>query len=440
MRKLLIFLLIAAVLVVLGGCGVKSRFAYDAPAEGVLGTDNMDLMLRKFLNISDEHPNGDMGERRPFSESEKAMSEHAEKLMLEIADGDEGFDVDVTPYGVSGYGETRNVIARKRGTGEEPRKLVVIGANYDAFVKPTGGVMSLEDKKTVTESVGAMENGTGCAVVLALMQYVKGRSYEFDIEFVLFGDGSYGNTGATRYVSDMSAVRKENILIMFALRRFGGDNLYMYNEEIKTDYGKYLLDTANENKLGIKALPKQMPVIDASAFPRLPYAHWAMASVHAPFMNEHIPVASVLSGNYETLNLSDAESASSQIVSYSRQDTYTRLKRDFSAYADQMTAAANLIASALGDPFFAETMTAARQSFKNYDAATNKLAVSLAIIGALALLGVAVVIIAKQFEKKYPYVPPRVKIKIAVFGAEYENGDADVLIDVKKPDDPFAGY
>ena len=120
MRKLLIFLLIAAVLVVLGGCGVKSRFAYDAPAEGVLGTDNMDLMLRKFLNISDEHPNGDMGERRPFSESEKAMSEHAEKLMLEIADGDVGFDVDVTPYGVSGYGETRNVISRKRGTGEEP--------------------------------------------------------------------------------------------------------------------------------------------------------------------------------------------------------------------------------------------------------------------------------------------------------------------------------
>ncbi len=440
MKKIILLFFITVALFALTACGGKEKaFSYAAPTDGVLGTDNMDAMLRKVLNISDEHPNGDMGERRPFSESEKRMAEHIESIAVEIADGDDSFGIDIIPYGVSGYGETRNVIIKKSGYGEEPRKLVVVCANYDGLILQSGSLMG-NNNQTVSESIGALENGTGTAATLALMQYVKGKTYEFDIEFALFGDGSYGNTGASRYVSEMPSYRKENILTVYSLKRFGGDNLYMYNEEVATDYGDYLFSVANDNAFGIVPLPKHMPVINARAFPRLPYAHWAMAGVHSPFMNEHIPVAAVFSGNYETLNLSDIESASSQIVSYTREDTYTRLRRDFPMYDEQMSAAASFAAKSFESPDFVSAMTAAKSAYKNYDWATKKLIVQLAVIALLIAAGVAVILIAKKFEKKYPYVPPRLKLKIAVFGAEYEDKDADVIVDVKRPGDPFGGY
>ena len=161
-------------------------------------------------------------------------------------------------------------------------------------------------------------------------------------------------------------------------------------------------------------------------------------------MDEHIPVAAVFSGNYETLNLSDVESASSQIVSYTREDTYTRLRRDFSSYAVQMSAAANLVASALSDSNFVSVAVEGRANFRNYDWATKKLIVQLVVIGILIAGGVAIVVIAKKLENKYPYVPPKIKIKVAVFGPDYEDKNADVIIDVKNkndnPNNPFKGY
>ncbi len=441
MKKFFSLLLVALALVVLTACGGKKKaFSYSAPADGVLGTDNMDAMLRKVLNISDDHPNGDMGERRPFSESEKRMAEHIEIIMKEIAGDGSGFEIDITPYSVSGYGETRNVVARKNGTGEEPRKVVVICANYDALITQPSGIFGANDNQTVSESVGALENGTGAAATLALMQYVKDRTYEFDIEFALFGDGSYGNTGAGRYVSEMPAHRRDNILMAFSLRRFGGDNLYMYNEEVETAYGDYLFEVANDNAFSVMPIPKQMPVINAQAFPRLPYAHWAMSGVHAPFMNAHIPVAAVFSGNYETFNLSDVESASSQIVSYAREDTYTRLCRDFPLYDEQMSAAATFVAKSMESPDFVTAMSTARSEFRNYDWATKKWIVQLVVIGLLTAAGVVVIILAKKFEKKYPYVPKKTKLRIAVFGPEYEDKDADLIVDVRRPGDPFSGY
>lgn len=449
MKRVLLLIILIASLFTLTACGSdSSAFAYDAPSDGVLGTKNMDALLQRFLNISDEHPNGNLGERRPFSESEKQMAERLEAMIGELTEGDSSFSVSVIPFAVTSYGSSQNVIVTKRGVGEEPRKTVVIGVNYDDYLATnimpsyTFG-MSSASTQTVSESVGAMENGTGCAAALALIEYVKEMPpYEFDIEFAFFGDGSYGNSGASHYLSEMPQSRKDNILLMYALRRFGGDKLYLYSEEVKTEHEKYLLNLSQENGLNIKSVPKQVPIVNARAVSRLPYAKWAMAGVHSTFMNEHIPVAAIFSGNYETLNLSDIESSKSQPVSYTRADTYTRLTRNFSSYAAQMSAAAKLVASSLSDTAMPQVMASSRANYKNYDWATDKLFVQLAVILLLVAIGIVVVILAQKFEKKYPYVPPtekKVKIKVAVFGSDYEDKDTDIIIDVKKPDDPFGG-
>ena len=62
----------------------------------------------------------------------------------------------------------------------------------------------------------------------------------------------------------------------------------------------------------------------------------------------------------------------------------------------------------------------------------------LFIVIALCIL---LIVLVKHFEKKYPFVPIVRKMKIAVFGMEYENKtDGDIFVDIKRPKNPFDGY
>jgi hypothetical protein len=238
--------------------------------------------------------------------------------------------------------------------------------------------------------------------------------------------------GPDKYASDMTAREKDDTLLFVNLRRFGGDNVYLYSEEVKTYHNSYLLGISNDNALGLKTVPKNIAVIDAVAVRRIPYAHWAMVGAHAPFLNAHINVANIFSGNLESMNLSDIESSKVGIRSGTTDDTFTNLVKDFPDYAKQMSAAARLAAKALGSDGFIAAMEKSRAEFKNYDFAVNRFAAYIALAIFLVFLGVALFLTARHFEKKYPFVPPTVKVKIPVFGSEYEAKTDDKSGD--KPD------
>lgn len=82
--------------------------------------------------------------------------------------------------------ESRNVIAELPGTGDG---IVVVGAHYDT-VPQTG--------------VGANDNASGTAVIVALAEALSGQSLPFTVRFVSFGAEEVGLLGSSHYVDSLS--------------------------------------------------------------------------------------------------------------------------------------------------------------------------------------------------------------------------------------------
>ena len=82
--------------------------------------------------------------------------------------------------------ESRNVIADMEGTGGD---VVVVGAHYDTV--PEG-------------SVGANDNASGTAVILALAEALSRQSLPFTVRFVSFGAEEVGLLGSRHYVASLS--------------------------------------------------------------------------------------------------------------------------------------------------------------------------------------------------------------------------------------------
>lgn len=82
--------------------------------------------------------------------------------------------------------ESRNVIAEVKGTRDD---VVVVGAHYDTV--PEG-------------SVGANDNASGTAVILALAEALSGQSLPFTVRFVSFGAEEVGLVGSRHYVASLS--------------------------------------------------------------------------------------------------------------------------------------------------------------------------------------------------------------------------------------------
>ena len=106
------------------------------------------------------------------------------RKLEDLAIGDEEMAVSVN-IEVDDF-ESRNVIAELRGTGDD---VVVVGAHYDTV--PEG-------------SIGANDNASGTAVILALAEALSGQSLPFTVRFVSFGAEEVGLLGSRHFVASLS--------------------------------------------------------------------------------------------------------------------------------------------------------------------------------------------------------------------------------------------
>ena len=94
---------------------------------------------------------------------------------------------------------SRNVVAELKGTGDD---VVVLGAHYDTV--PEG-------------SVGANDNASGTAVILALAEALSGQSLPFTVRFVSFGAEEVGLVGSRHYVASLSDTELGRVKAMLNL-------------------------------------------------------------------------------------------------------------------------------------------------------------------------------------------------------------------------------
>lgn len=436
------------------GCGsvVTSEKGYSGGVE--ISAQDVDDNLQYFLGI-DQSTNGTVGNRYPFGESEKYAAERLyehfndKEKYPHLSVNDFTFEAKVTTASATMTGtETKTVTSQNveikiKHPDEDVTKQVIIGTGYG------GSYGKLDEEKFTSQAAtGAFESGTGVATVMSLIDYCEShyeqlmKKIDFDLVFVFFGCSSYNTRGATEYAKSMSGSECLNTLLMFNLHSFGGEQTYMYCDETQTAHETFLRNVATDKGLAYYTLPNNMPLIEAQYFNDVAYTHFGMLGDHAPFFAQSIPTVNIFSAYYGSINLSDLEKKGEKNVRGTVNDTYGNLKSTRAQYAEQGRQTAALVIESLTNGGFAAAMTNARKERVDYTFWTQPLWPYLMVLGCVILLGVLLIVLVKHFEKKYPYQPLIKKMKIAVFGMDYETpSENDVYVDIKsRPKNPFDGY
>ena len=445
-KVLCLFAACALSLCFLCGCGGAPQNGTQNDFNPPVSQDAIAQNFRWFMGISAQNPDGDMGDRAPASGSERNA---AQKLYNRFADAEAYPSASVTPLSRTEFtlkasdGSTRtsqNVEVRFR-FGESGKR-VIVGTGYD---NPFG---TSSDDFIPSVSTGAIESGTSVATLISLIDWCNqnadtlSASLDFDIVFVFFGCSAFNSMGARAYIEkSMEPSERLNTLLMVNIDRMGGERLYLYADEAKTEHETFLRQTASEQGVSVWALPDNMPLIDGMYIDGVYYTHFGMLGDHAPFIEWKIPSAYLFGGYYGGFNLSDLEVKGQPNLGGTNKDTFGNLLASRPAYAEQGSAAAALVLSALQKENFAQVMASSRASAKDYSFWVNPMWAYLIVTGLIIAAGIVLVVIVKRLEKKYPYIPQVKRMKIAVFGMEYETeNDEDIFIDVRRSRYPFDEY
>lgn len=339
--------------------------------------------------------------------------------------------------------KSQNVIAKYAGEGEA-RKNVIIGAYYDNCNAKIVNVDS--GTKNGTGTHGALANGTGVATLLAVAEYLNTEkpSLDFDVTIAFFGASSVYDYGATHYYGEMTEAERGNTVLMVELQRLGVDHVYAYSDTRKTEREELFDRVARENGLDIYKVTQKSPIItDGHALNGIPFYQWAHTGVYDVYFNNGIPTLNLVGANWETIDMSDRESANNRDIAFTSNDTLQNFKAMYPDYADKLATAATLIIDSLTDEQFLPVMIADKNNFPNTDLLAKRWVWNLIALGVIAVAAAVMSGICVHLAKKYVYVPPAPKqakqMQVAVFGLDYEDKDPNkVYIDVKRvgtPDD-----
>ena len=182
----------------------------------------------------------------------------------------------------------KNLVFVKKSPDNPNRKQVIIGAHYD------------NSTVSGTSDEGVSGGATGVAVLMTLAELLQDTELPFDVVFALFSGEEYGYFGSSRFVLEMTEERRRNTLLYVNLNYIGGgDNCYLYADEIKRIHADYILEKAALVGMNIDGVPDNARIIPVEDLQSgLPYTAYAMADGHAAFYKAGINIAAFFSANY----------------------------------------------------------------------------------------------------------------------------------------------
>lgn len=390
--------------------------------EYVISRETLENTLTEFVENNED--------RTSYSDEEWQAALYLQEKLISYG----YIDAEISEFLVSSDSSTltsRNVQA-VYSSGEHTKN-VIIGAYYDnLFI-----TQSSSGEKINVGTHGALSNGTGVATALSIAEYLQENSVEldFNVSFVFFGASAVSIAGAQQYYKNMTDEERDNTLLMIELQRIGVDHVYAFSDARKTKREVFFDRIAEENKLDIYKISQKSPIITtAYAINGVPYFQWAHNGLFPVFSDGGIPTLNLVGANWETMNLSDSESATNADITLTSNDTLDKLAALYPDYSVKMAEAATLVIKSLTDDEFVSVMQYDVDNFPNTDILTQRwiwYIVALAII-LVALL--VMLLVSSILNKKYPPVAPQPKnLKVAVFGMDYEDKDPNsVYLDIKK--------
>lgn len=243
---------------------------------------------------------------------------------------------------------SQNVVAVKRSTSLSGKQ-VILGAHYD----------------NVGLGEGAFDNGSGIAILLDLAQKIAEVNLPFDIVLVAFGAEEEGLCGSDYYVSRMSQPDKNSTLCMINFDSVAaGDNLYVYCEDVKTNYQSFFIEMSQTvlNGVEVKTKAPAKDVFLLNAFEGYSYYQTAQSSDHTSFRLEGIPTVFFYSGNYVLSNISYIESADNDDIMHTMQDSLSVLKEKYGiSFVKKMETVSDTVFKTLTNENFSDIISSARE-------------------------------------------------------------------------------
>lgn len=429
MLRLITAILVAVSAFIFTGCAdggaPKHEIDYSG-ANHAISASVMEQKLEEFMNGRED--------RTSFTKWESAAADYLYETLVSYGYDDARIEeITVTDGKSATRLESQNVIAAHK-SASDGAKNVVIGAYYDNWYStPYKGAAA------GTKGDGALSNGTGVATLLAVAEYLKSENIKlgFDVSIVFFGASATTVTGASYYYEEhMTAAERRNTVLMIELQRLGGDHIYAFSDARKTKREGFFDGIASANGLDIYKPTQKSPVMTmAYSLDGIPYLQWAHTGVYSVFFNKSVPTLNLVGGNWETIDMTDAEFADRSSVSFTKNDNMEVLKEYCPDYGDKMATAATLVIKSLTNGEFLETMVYDKENFPDTDILLKQwiwylIAFAVAMIAAFAMS-----LVNRRLAKKYPISAPRQpqQMKMAVFGMEYEDkSSGDIFIDIKK--------
>lgn len=184
-----------------------------------------------------------------------------------------------------GAAASHNLVAERRGTGPDPRDVVVVTAHLDS-VNLRGG--------PAAPAPGADDNASGAAGVLSIARALGGRANRLDLRLILFGGEEQGLFGSREYVRRLSAAERARISAVVNMDMIGSRN---------TPAPEVLLEGA-----AVSAT-----VIDDLARAAATYTRLGVTRSLSPFNSDHVPFIDV--GIPAVLTIEGGDSANTAIHS-----------------------------------------------------------------------------------------------------------------------------
>jgi len=277
MRKLKIIsiaLLIIVLAMSLMACSTKT-YNISASEEISLKDEAYDRLVL----ISSIYPNRTIG----TTDSEQFTSYLNEELTSF------GYSVEEQSFTSKDAKMTKNIIAKKNTSSD--KGTILLGASWDNMYA-----------SFTSHPDGAYETGNALAALLTVAKYLYSKDLSYNLEIAFFAGDVENWSGAEYYLSKLSSEEKQNIKLYINYGYIaGGDNLYIYARDTKTEYENFVNQVGEVNNLTqFTKTPQFKNTFDVLLIENqlYSYSHIGMYGNHVLFMNEQIPSIAYLSINW----------------------------------------------------------------------------------------------------------------------------------------------
>lgn len=349
-------------------------------------------------------------------------------------------DFSATESGVSGL-IGHNVVTHYQGSQDADAKNVIIGAYYDN--RYSAAYTGAE----IYKSDGALAGGTSVAALLRIANYLMSEKPQlgFNVTVAFFGGSCVSTAGADAFLKDMTGSEYQNTVLMIEMQRLGVDHVYAFSDVRPTARETFFDGISEQNGLNIYKVTQKSPLMNGvSTLKGIPYYQWAHNGVFGVFFNENIPTLNIVGANWETVDFKDAESKDNDNICFTESDNSETVKQLYPDFAQKAAAAVSLVIHSLESKDFLTAMEYDRENFPNTDILTvGKLWYAIVLCVMMVAAIIMIIVCAIISKKHKQIVSPPIKMKIAVFGVDYEDKNSgDIFFDLRNSsatDDIFPG-